>query len=274
MPTRSNIHDIGVSLLQPHYAYFLENSVSGVSWLEILSDNYLFSHGLLRQKMLKLREKYPMVLHGVGLNLGSVDPLDGDYLKALKRLANDLSVTWVSDHLCWTAVDGIYSHELLPLPFTQEALDIIVPKIQEVQTQLQRPLLIENVSTYWQPEHDLSEPEFINEIVRQTGCGILLDINNIYVCAHNHHFSADQYLQAINPSAVKQFHLAGYLTHENLLIDTHSTPVSGAVWDLYHNALKIFGKIPTNLEWDNDIPIWDVMESQLQKIRDMNDRVA
>lgn len=271
----TNIHDIGVGLRQPHYAKFLESAVSGVSWLEILSDNYMFSHGLLRQKILQLREKYPMVLHGVGMNLGSVDPLDKNYLNALKKLADDLDVSWISDHLCWTALEGVHSHELLPLPFTQEALDTVVPKIHEAQAQLQRPLLIENVSTYWQPEQaDFSEPEFINEIVKQTGCSILLDINNIHVCAHNHHFSAEEYLQTINRSAVKQFHLAGYTEHDNLLIDTHSTQVSESVWELYRKALQIFGEIPTNLEWDNDIPAWDVMENQLQQMREIYDQLA
>jgi uncharacterized protein (UPF0276 family) len=266
------IHGIGVGLRQQHYANFLQDDRPDVAWLEVLSDNYIFSHGLLRNKLLKIREHYPMVLHGVGMNLGSVDPLNQHYLRALKTLADQIDAAWISDHLCWTAVNGVHSHELLPLPFTHEAVKTVVEHVQQAQDYLQRPLLIENVSTYWQPEYaNYSEPEFINEIVAKTGCSILLDVNNVYVCAQNHGFSAENYLQTINKKAVKQFHLAGYITHDNLLIDTHSTAVSEPVWQLYRKALHIFGSIPTNIEWDNDVPEWSSIEEQLQLTRAIYD---
>ena len=266
----NDITGIGVSLRQPHYAEFLGDSPPTVSWLEVLSDNYLYTHGLLRDKLYRIRERYPMVLHGVGLNIGSADPLSQPYLTALRQLADNLDVAWVSDHLCWTGVAQHYSHDLLPLPLTTDVLTHIESRIQVVQEQLQRPLLLENISTYWQdPNNEFSEADFLNTLTQRTGGFILLDVNNVYVNAHNHGFSAEQYLQTLAPSVVKQIHLAGHERQNTLLIDTHGSAVIEDVWDLYRYALRRFGAVPTNIEWDSNIPAWSVLWQQVEKAQSM-----
>lgn len=262
---KNEIQGVGVSLRQPHYQQFIARTVK-LPWLEITSDNYLFSVGLLREKLLAIRENYPMVMHGVGLNLGSMDSLDNTYLTALKALAELIQPAWVSDHCCWTGVNKTFSHDLLPLPYTEEALQHVVNRVDQVQSFLQRPFIIENVSSYLQAsEADYTEAEFINEVAKRSGCGILLDINNVYVSAHNHDYCADEYLLSINSDYIKQFHLAGYTKQGGVLIDTHSKPVSDAVWKLYEKALSMIGRRPTNIEWDSDIPSWDVLQGEVNK---------
>jgi uncharacterized protein (UPF0276 family) len=199
------------------------------------------------------------------MNLGSYNYPDLHYLGALKQFADLLEVNWISDHLCWTAIDGLYSHELLPLPFTQEALALVIRNIEYVQDYLQYPLLIENVSSYLQlSPADFTEAEFLAEVATRTGCGILLDVNNVFVCAKNHGFNAEDYLLAIPTTAVRQFHLGGYVSEGDLLIDTHSTAVSTPVWQLFQKALTRFGKVPTNIEWDNAIPQWSTLAAQIE----------
>jgi uncharacterized protein (UPF0276 family) len=258
------IHGIGVGLRQPHYAIFLSEDRPAIPWLEILSDNYMFTEGLLREKILKIREYYPMVMHSVGLNVGSTSGINTEYLIKLKKLADAIDPAWLSDHLCWTAVDGVNSHDLLPLPFTQEALDIVVNNIHVIQDYLQRPFLIENVSSYVQFEDpDFSEAEFLNEVARRSGCHILLDINNIYVNSQNHNFLVRDYLSYINTGYVKQFHLAGFEKIGNILVDTHGAAIHAPVWDLYQQALQRFGAVPALVEWDNNIPAWPVLLEQV-----------
>jgi uncharacterized protein (UPF0276 family) len=248
---------VGVGLRQPHYQQFLKNKKL-VSWLEVLSDNYIYTHGVLRNKLLAIRENYPMVMHGVGLNIGSVDPLNLEYLNAIKSLAAQLEPAWLSDHLCWTGVNHTYSHDLLPLPYTEEALHHVVARVAQVQDHTQCPLLLENVSSYLQvKDADYSEAEFLNEVAKRSGCFILLDINNIFVSAHNHDYDAETYLQTIDPQKVKQFHLAGFEQEGELLVDTHGARVAPAVWQLYARALQYFPDTPTNIEWDNNIPSWE-----------------
>lgn len=262
---KQNIHGIGVGLRQPHYAVFLAEDRPAIPWLEILSDNYMFTHGLLREKILKIREYYPMVMHGVGLNIGSTSGINEEYLTKLKLLAEAIQPAWISDHLCWTGVNGINSHDLLPLPFTQEAIDIVVRNIQQVQEYLQQSLVVENVSSYVQFEDaEFSEAEFVNEVAQRSGCSILLDINNIYVNSQNHGFSAVDYLDKINLTLVKQFHLAGFEKIQHMLVDTHGVAVHEPVWELYKTALQRFGHIPTLIEWDNNIPEWEVMMQQVR----------
>jgi len=258
------IQGVGVGLRQPHYAVFLANDRPAIPWLEILSDNYMFTHGLLREKILKIREYYPMVMHGVGLNIGSTSGISQEYLAKLKLLAQAIQPAWISDHLCWTGVNGMNSHDLLPLPFTTEALDVVVRNIQQVQECLQQPLVIENVSSYVQFDGaEFTEADFINEVAQRSGCYILLDINNIYVNSQNHVFSSRDYLDTIKPEYVKQFHLAGFEKIEHILVDTHGAKIHAPVWDLYQQALQRFGAVPTLIEWDNNIPEWQVMLEQV-----------
>ena len=270
----NQIQGVGVGLRQPHYSIFLSEDRPAIPWLEILSDNYMFTHGLLREKLLKIREYYPMVMHGVGLNVGSISGINPEYLAKLKQLADDIQPAWLSDHLCWTAVDGINSHDLLPLPFTEEALKIIVDNIQCIQDYLQWPFLIENVSSYIQfQEADYSEAEFLNEVTRRSGCSILLDINNIYVNSQNHGFSTQDYLNTINKEYVKQFHLAGFEKIETILVDTHGAAIHEPVWELYQQALQRFGAVPALIEWDNNIPAWSVMLEQVELAQALQTKV-
>lgn len=259
------IQGVGVGLRQEHYMQFY-NHPHLVPWLEILSDNYLYSHGLVREKLLSIRQNYPMVMHGVGLNIGSVDPLNHDYIRALNTLAEQIEPAWISDHLCWTGVDATFSHDLLPLPYTQEALQHVVNRVQQVQEFLNAPLLLENVSSYLNfAQADYSEAEFLNNVAKHSGCFILLDVNNVYVSAHNHSFTPEDYFAAINPAYVKQFHLAGYEQQGDILIDTHGEKVHAPVWDLYATALTYFPNTPTNIEWDNHIPDWAVLQQEVKK---------
>ncbi len=270
--TSNIIQGVGVSLRQPHYAEFLGEHPPAISWLEIMTDNYMFTQGLLREKLFAIRARYPMVMHGVSLNIGSIDPLNIDYLTTVKKLADDIQPAWISDHLCWTAIDGQYSHDLLPLPYTEETLQHVVQRIDQVQFFLRRPFIIENVSSYLQSEQaDFSEAEFLNAVAKHSGCGILLDINNIYVSATNHGFAVTDYLQAISPEYVQQFHLAGYAKQGELLVDTHGSQVSEPVWQLFAAALTRFGAVPSNIEWDNNIPNWNGMLAEIKRAREIFD---
>lgn len=260
-----SIQGVGVSLRQRHCHEFLSASPPDIPWLEIISDQYMFTHGLLKEKLLKIRERYPMIMHGVGMNLGSVDPLSIEYLQALVALANQIEPAWISDHLCWTGIHGQNSHDLLPLPYTKLALQHLVSRIQHVQDYLKRPLLIENVSSYLQASNaDYTEAEFLNETAKRSGCFILLDVNNIYVSATNHGFSAQDYLDTIDLGRVKQCHLAGFEKLDSLLVDTHGVNVHQPVWELYHQFLERFGAVPTNIEWDSQIPSWDILQHEIE----------
>lgn len=246
--------DVGVGLRACHYSY-IESEKPKISWFEVLSDNYLCESGPGLDHLDKIRSLYPVSLHGVGMSLGSTDPLDINYLSKLKTLIKRVDPLCVSDHLCWTGLGGQYFHELLPLPYTEEAVQHTAERIRETQHYLGRQIMIENVSSYLAFKHShLKEWEFLQAVADEADCLILLDINNIYVSAQNNKFSANDYLTALNPKRIAQFHLAGFENKKNHLLDSHSEKVHPPVWELYRLALEKFGRIPTIIEWDTDIP--------------------
>ena len=248
----------GVGLRATHHAQVVSESPR-VGWFEVHSENFFADGGPALQTLLQVRERYPVSLHGVGLSLGSTDPLDRTHLRALIELASRVEPAAISEHLCWSSVDGRHTNDLLPLPYTEEALRHVSARIAAVQDALGREILIENVSSYLQFNcSEMPEWEFLAALSNQSGCGILLDINNIYVSAMNHGFDALDYLHAIPRRAVHEMHLAGHSVvqrgaHE-FRIDTHAAPVCDAVWQLYRIAIERFGAMPTLIEWDANIP--------------------
>lgn len=244
----------GVGLRPVHYDEILKGHPS-IDWFEILSENYMVAGGRPLFVLEKIRERYPVVMHGVSLSIGSTDPLNRDYLKSLKNLAERVEPSWISDHLCWTGVGGHNLHDLLPLPYTEEAVGHVVRRVKQVQEFLGRSIALENVSSYLTYKHStLSEWDFLKAVVEEADCQILLDINNIYVSSVNHSFDPIDYLNAIPRDRVAQFHLAGYSEKGTYLLDTHDHPVTPPVWDLYEKAVERFGEISTLIEWDDHIP--------------------
>lgn len=258
MPARA-----GIGLRTAHQTEML-NRRPAIAWLEVHSENYFADGGAQIDALLRLREDYPLSLHGVGLSPGSTDPLDGEHLRRLRRLIDRSAPALVSEHLAWGSVDGTFANDLLPMPYTAEALGHMVARVNEIQDRLGRQILIENISSYLQyagPE--LTEWEFLGALARESGCGLLVDVNNIYVSACNHGFDADTYLGALPAACVGELHLAGHTVNHygdrQILIDTHSAPVCDAVWALYARALARFGPVPTLIEWDTDLPALDVL---------------
>lgn len=244
----------GLGLRTEHYQEILDTQPK-VDWFEVISENYMIPGGKPLYYLDKIRSDYPMVMHGVSLSIGSVSPLDKQYLTALKQLSARIEPAWISDHLCWTGVHGINLHDLLPLSYTTETIHHVVDRISQVQDFLGRPILIENVSSYVSFKHaEMTEWEFINQIAQQSGCLLLLDINNIYVSSINHSFDAFEFIDAIDASRVQQIHLAGHENHGDYIIDTHDAPVVKAVWDLYAYAIRRFGPVSTMIERDDHIP--------------------
>ena len=220
----------------------------------------------------RFRERFPLVMHGVSLSIGGTDPLDTSYLDQLAALARHVEPAWVSDHLCWTGVQGVNLHDLMPLPYTEEALAHVVDRVRRVQDRLGRRILLENVSSYIRFAHSqLSEWEFLAEVAERADCLILLDINNVYVSAHNHGFSALDYLDGMPASRVQQFHLAGHEQGDALLIDTHDAPVGDAVWRLYVEAVRRFGHASTMIERDDRIPPLAELRAELAHARALAD---
>jgi hypothetical protein len=218
----------------------------------------------------EVRKRYPVALHGVSLSIGSVDPLNQDYLARLKRLVERIDPAIVSDHLCWTGVDGENLHDLLPLPFTEEAMKHIVSRVNQVQDFLGRPILLENVSSYITYKHSvMPEWEFLSGVAKQSGCGILLDVNNVYVNAFNHNFDPYEFLRSIPAEYVGQFHLAGHTDMGKFLFDTHSMPVVKPVWDLYREAIERFGQVATLVEWDENVPEFPVLMEELVRAKEI-----
>jgi len=271
---RNPLSGVGVGLRTPHYQY-VEQQQPDIPWFEILIDNYLVDGGEPLQHLTNVRENYPVTFHGVGMSLGSTDPLNMDYLKSLRDMIKRFEPLQVSDHLAWVSTQKTYLHELLPLPYTEEAIAHISNRIQQVQDYLGQRILVENVSSYMQ-YHDsaCTEWEFLNEIVQRADCDLLLDINNIYVSAINHHFDAQDYLDAIPVAQVREMHLAGYEDHGTHLLDSHSQPVHQPVWDLYQQALQRIGPVPTLIEWDQDIPEFDVLKKEAGRAQDIYDNVT
>jgi uncharacterized protein (UPF0276 family) len=237
-----------------HYQAVLEDKPD-VDWFEVISENYMVDGGNPRRVLRKVRELYPVVMHGVSMSLGSVDPLDEDYLARLSALAKETEPAWISDHLCWSSFGGHRAHDLWPLPFTEEALAHLTTRILAVQERLGRRILVENVSSYVEYAHStMSEHEFLAALAERADCGLLLDVNNIYVSARNHGFDAHAFLAAIPVGRVGQIHLAGHSDHGTHLLDTHDHPVCDDVWALYREAIARFGRVSTLIEWDDHIP--------------------
>lgn len=270
--------DAGIGLRAPHYDEVL-GELPAIPWLEVHSENFFADGGQPHQVLEQVRSHYPLSLHGVGLSLGSTDPLNTWHLDKLKGLIDRYEPGLVSEHLCWCSVGEHYLNDLLPLPYTEEALHHISERIEWVQDYLGRQILIENLSSYLQfRESTVPEWEFIAAVSERSGCGILLDVNNIYVNACNHGFDALTYMDAIPVAAVKEMHLAGFEDEGDCLIDTHGKPVSDAVWKLYEHAVRRFGRVPTLIEWDTDIPPLQVLVDEAAHARAImehrHDRVA
>ncbi len=243
----------GLGLRRTHYQDFLEGDVA-VDFVEVISENYMVEGGNPLRILEQVRATMPVIMHGVSMSIGSADGLDRDYLKKLKQLADRIDPLWVSDHLCWTRTSAHNSHDLLPLPYTHEALDLVCDNIDHAQNTLGRPMLFENPSSYMTfPEDEMTEWEFIAAMSMRTDCYLLLDVNNIYVSAHNHGFSAEAFLNGLPLDRVRQVHLAGH-TDGEIKIDTHDQPVCDGVWDLYAKAMRKLGPVATMIERDDSIP--------------------
>jgi uncharacterized protein len=257
----------GLGLRTDHYEAILSGSPR-VDWFEAISDNYMVGGGKPLRWLERVRERWPVVLHGVSLSIGSSDPLDSAYLIELKALAERIEPAWISDHLCWTGVAGRNMHDLLPLPHTEEAVHHIAARVREVQDFLGRRILLENVSSYAVfKDSPLSEWDFLKAIAEEADCLLLLDVNNIYVNSRNHGFDPLDYLRAIPAARVQQIHLAGHSRNGELLIDTHDHPVPEGVWDLYAAAVRRFGDVATMVERDDRIPPLDELVAELDRAR-------
>lgn len=264
----------GLGLRTDHYEDILVSNPP-VDWFEIISENYLVPGGNPLYYLDKIRESYPMVMHGVSLSLGSSDPLDWDYLKQVNELAARIEPAWISDHLCWTGVSGLNMHDLLPLPYTQEMIGHVVSRLSQIQDYLKRPLLIENVSSYLTyKQSEMTEWEFINSVLKQSGCYLLLDVNNVYVSAYNHGFDAMDYLNAMPVEKVMQIHLAGHSNCGNYLIDTHDAPIIEPVWQLYAETIKRFGLVSTMIERDDNMPPLSELLTELEQAKEIAEQVC
>jgi uncharacterized protein len=248
-------HQFGLGLRKPHYRDFLDDrSVVPVDFVEVISENYMIDGGRPLDVLRRARERHPVALHGVSMSLGSADGLRGDYLERLRSLADMIEPLFISDHLSWSRFERFNSHDLLPLPYTREALEVVCGNIHRAQDILGRTMLIENPSSYVSLPGEMAEWEFLEAICARTGCGLLLDVNNIYVSARNHGFDTQAYLSGIPAARVRQIHLAGHSQGRELLIDTHDRPVPDPVWSLYAAALERVGPVATMIERDDGIP--------------------
>jgi uncharacterized protein (UPF0276 family) len=257
----------GVGLRPKHYPQ-LWDGTARVDWFEAISENYMVEGGRPLAALDRARALAPVVLHGVSLSIGSTDPLDAAYLTALQTLVARIEPAWISDHLCWNGVGGRYAHDLLPLPYTEEALEHVVHRVVAVQERLGRQILVENVSSYLTYTHaTLSEWEFLGAVAERADCGLLLDVNNVYVSAANHGFDAEGYLAGLPVDRVGQVHLAGHTDMGRYLFDTHDGPVIEPVWGLYRQAVLRFGRVSTLVEWDDRIPALDVVCAEAERAR-------
>jgi uncharacterized protein len=262
----------GLGLRVDHYEAILADNPP-VDWFEALTENYLVPGGKPLDYLMRIRERYPMVLHGVSLSIGSTQPLDRNYLRQLKALAARVEPKWISDHLCWTGIAGRNMHDLLPLPYTEEAVANVVERVRTVQDILGRRILLENVSSYvTYRDSQTTEWEFLGEIAQRADCLLLLDVNNIYVSSVNHEFEPLEYLNAIPVDRVQQIHLAGHENHGDYLIDTHDHPVPDPVWELYGAAVRRFGNVSTMIERDANIPPLEELCCELDSARQLAER--
>ncbi|MFA5983032.1 MAG: DUF692 domain-containing protein [Methylococcaceae bacterium] len=254
----------GLGLRKDHYQTILADKPA-VDWFEVITENYLVDGGKPLYYLDSIRAHYPMVMHGVSLSIGSTDPVNFNYLQKVRALASRIEPAWISDHLCWTGIGGINMHDLLPLPYTEEALLHVVERVKKVQDFLGRKILLENVSSYINYTHsEMQEWDFLREVAERADCLILLDINNIYVSAYNHGFDPLVYLQNIPVNRVQQFHLAGHLKLDHIIIDSHGDSVIDPVWSLYESALHRFGVISTMIERDDNIPEFEELLEELK----------
>jgi hypothetical protein len=259
------VRGAGLGLRSPHLSHILEESPS-VPWFEVMADNYLNRGETPHRALEKVRARYPLVFHGVGMDLGSTDPLNEAYLDRLAELIDRYQPAWISDHLCWIGAGGVQSHDLLPLPYTDEVVKHVVSRIQRVQESLGRRILLENLSGYLRfSGATLTEWEFLNAVLKGADCDLLLDVNNVFVNSENLRFDPYAYLDAMPVERVKEIHLAGHLRAEGLLVDNHGSAVCDEVWDLYRHAIRRFGSVPTLIEWDIDIPDFKVVHAEAQK---------
>lgn len=274
--TNAPFHGFGLGLRTPHYQDFLTSTVS-VDFVEVISENFMIDGGKPRHILDQIRERHPVALHGVSMSVGSADGLDRDYLRRLKALADHLDPLFVSDHLCWTRTGGFNSHDLLPLPYTEEALDLVCANVTLAQDVLERKMLIENPSTYVRfTANSMTEWQFMDALCARTGCSLLLDVNNIHVSAVNHGFDALSYLDGVPADRVRQIHLAGHSKGKDLLIDTHDQPVPQSVWTLFAEACRRIGPVATMIERDDNIPPLADLLCELDMARTIasNDRRA
>jgi len=258
----------GLGLRTDHFQYVIDHRPD-VDWFEIVSENFMVSGGKPHYFLDLIKEQYPIVMHGVSMSIGTTDPLNWHYLKELKKLANKVQPQWLSDHLCWTGLNGVNSHDLLPLPYTNETIKHISERVEQVQDFLGRQILLENVSSYLSYNvSEMSEWEFLSLIAKQADCKILLDINNIYVSARNHGFDPLDYLKGMDKARIQQFHLAGHSDFGDYVIDTHDHDVIDPVWNLFGEAWERFGPISTMIERDDNIPPFEDLEKELTIARE------
>ncbi|BDX06303.1 DUF692 domain-containing protein [Planctobacterium marinum] len=258
---------LGVGLRSSHFNHITQHWPD-VEWFEAISENFMDSGGRPGYVLKQIAERYPVVLHGVSMSIGSSDPLNLTYLKKLKKLADEVNAVWVSDHLCWTGTLGINSHDLLPVPLNEDSLNYIAQRVVQVQELLERPLILENPSTYLRFNNStMSEPDFLRALTQQTGCGLLLDVNNVYVSCFNAGNSALDYLSAFPFERVVQLHLAGHQHCGTHIIDTHDKPVSAQVWELFRYAWQQTQGASTLLEWDGDVPEFEVVHNEINKAK-------
>jgi uncharacterized protein (UPF0276 family) len=264
----------GYGLRVPHYAELLEHG-AGASCVEAITENFLNRGGRARAVLDRVRQDSEIVLHGVSLSIGSTDPLDLDYLGAVRDLARSIEATWISDHLCFGSVEGHRAHDLWPLPFTEEALVHVVERTRRAQDVLRTRLLLENVSSYVEYRcSTIPEWDFMREVAERADALLLLDVNNVHVNAKNHGFSPESYLDALSPERVKQIHLAGHTDYGTHAIDDHGSAVPGPVWELYRHALRRFGPLVTIVEWDENIPELGVLRAESETARRLEREVC
>ncbi len=267
-------YGIGIGLRVPHYQHILSRQPT-VDWFEIISENFMVDGGRPLELLDKILEQYRVVQHGVSMYFGSAEPLNREHLKKLKRLVQRTKTPWLSDHLCWGSVDGRYTHDLLPMPYTFAAAKVTARKIRETRDFLETPIAVENVSSYAEFHvSEMTEWEFLNEVVEQADCGILLDVNNIYVSSRNHSFNPFDYLNSIPADRVAQIHIAGHTKYRKYILDTHDHPVIDPVWKLYAQAIKMAGPTATLLEWDDRIPSFDEVHHEALKANQFLESVA
>lgn len=266
MPATPAPEMVGIGLRAPHYAQILE-SRPALDFLEVHGENFFAAGGRAGAWLERFRAAYPLSVHGVGLSLGSADPLDERHLARLEALVRRFDPVLVSEHLCWSSFGARHANDLLPLPHTREALDHVVPRIARVQERLGRRLLVENVSAYVSPGGEMPEWEFLAQVARRSGCGILLDVNNIWVNAANHGFDPYAYVEAVPATLVGQYHLGGFEPAAAALVDTHGARVSAAVWQLFEATVAHLGPKPTLIEWDNNLPALDVLLDEAGRAR-------